>query len=57
MGLWGGEEEAERSRYVLHLAFDHACVHSHFSCIQLFTTPWTVTHQAPLSMGYSQQEY
>ena len=25
------------------------------SCIQLFETPWT--HQAPLSMGFSRQEY
>ena len=30
---------------------------SHFSCVQLFATPWTVTHQAPLSMGFSRQEY
>jgi len=22
-----------------------------------FATPWTVAHQAPLSMGYSRQEY
>ena len=22
-----------------------------------FTTPWTVDHQAPLSMGFSRQEY
>ena len=27
------------------------------SCIQLFVTPWTVAHQAPLSMGLSWQEY
>ena len=27
------------------------------SCIQLFATPWTVTHQAPLSVGFSRQEY
>ena len=27
------------------------------SCIQLFMTPWTVAHQAPLSMGFSKQEY
>ena len=26
----------------------HACVFSHFSCVQLFVTPRTVTHQAPL---------
>ena len=24
---------------------------------QLFATPWTITHQAPLSMGFSRQEY
>ena len=23
---------------------------------QLFATPWTVAHQAPLSMGFSRQE-
>ena len=27
------------------------------SCVQLFVTPWTITHQAPLSMGFSRQEY
>ena len=26
-------------------------------CVQLFATPWTVTLQAPLSMGFSRQEY
>ena len=31
-----------------------ACVLSH---VQLFATPWTVAHQAPLSMGFSRQEY
>ena len=30
---------------------------SHFSCIQFFETLWTVTHQAPLSIGFSRQEY
>ena len=30
---------------------------SHFSRIRLFTTLWTVAHQAPLSMGFSRQEY
>ena len=28
-----------------------------FSCVQHFSTPWTVAHQAPLSMGFSRQEY
>ena len=26
-------------------------------CVQLFATPWTVAHQAPLSTGFSRQEY
>ena len=30
---------------------------SRFSHIQLFVIPWTVTHQSPLSMGFSRQEY
>ena len=25
--------------------------------VQLFATPWTVAHQAPLSTGFSKQEY
>ena len=27
------------------------------SLVRLFATPWTVAHQAPLSMGFSRQEY
>ena len=27
------------------------------SVVQLFVTPWTVAHQAPLSMGFFRQEY
>ena len=30
---------------------------SRFSCVRLFVTLWTVTHQAPLSTGFSRQEY
>ena len=30
---------------------------SHLSCVQLFATLWTVTHQAPLSMGFFRQKY
>ena len=30
---------------------------SHFSCVQTFVTLWTVALQAPLSMGFSRQEY
>ena len=34
-----------------------ACMLSHFSCVQLCATLWIVAHQAPLSMGFSRQEY
>ena len=27
------------------------------SCVQLLATPWTAAYQAPLSMGFSRQEY
>ena len=30
---------------------------SHFSHVQGFATLWTVARQAPLSMGFSRQEY
>ena len=30
---------------------------SHFSRVWLFQTHWTAAHQAPLSMGFSRQEY
>ena len=33
------------------------CIISQFSHIQLFATLWTMTHQAPLSMGFSRQKY
>ena len=34
-----------------------ACVLGCFSHVPLFVTPRTVAHQAPLSMGFSRQEY
>ena len=33
------------------------CVCSCFCHVQLFATLWTTAHQAPLSMGFSRQEY
>ena len=44
IGLWGEQM--------------HACVHAEsLSRVWLFATPWTVTHQAPLSREFSRQEY
>ena len=35
----------------------YACVARCFSRVQLSVTPWTVAHQAPLSIAFSRQEY
>ena len=36
----------------------HDCMHAQLlSYVQLFVTPWTVAHQAPLSMEFSMQKY
>ena len=44
-------------RLLKQVTFFWACVLSHFSCVQLFVTLWIVAYQAPLSMGFSRQEY
>ena len=35
----------------------HACMLSRFRGVPLFSTLWTVSHQTPLSMRFSRQEY
>ena len=35
----------------------HACMLSHISHVRLCATIWTAAHQAPLSTGFSRQEY
>ena len=44
--------------YQLYISyiFMYACMLSRFLSVQLFATPWTVAHQAPLSMEFSRQE-
>ena len=44
-----------RSQVFLLIA--SVCVCQSLSCVQLFETPWTVAHQAPLFTGFSRQEY
>ena len=39
--------------YIIY-KFSYVCVLTH---IQIFASPWAVAHQAPLSMGFSRQEY
>ena len=41
----------------LHVHSTCLCVLSRFSCVLFFVTLWTVACQAPLSMGFSRQEY
>ena len=43
----------------VHSNVTRVCALSHFSRVWLFVTPWTwtVARQAPLSMGFSGQEY
>ena len=43
--------------FLLPVLRPHGCALSHFSRLQLFATQWTVACQAPLSTGFSWQEY
>ena len=44
--------------YVIYACiFVYICDTQSLSHVRLFATPWTVSHQAPLSMGFSRQEY
>ena len=60
-----GELQSMGSQRVRHdLVAKHAlmsytiCIHAQsLSRLQLFATPWTIACQAPLSMGFSRQEY
>ena len=40
-------------QFTHYLMFMLNCLHH----VWLFVTPWTVTHQGPLSMGFTRQEY
>ena len=43
--------------YVFYLIWMHASMQSHFTHAQLFVNPWARARQAPLSMGFSRQQY
>ena len=47
-----GIEHCERSAWEMRV-----CMLSLFSHVQVFVTLWTIAHHAPLSMGFSRQEY
>ena len=41
----------------IYIICPHACMLSHFSCVQLFANLWIIPHLTPLSKGFSRQEY
>ena len=47
-------DKRTKSKTYNELLYVHILLLSH---VRLFVTPWTVVHQAPLSMGFSRQEY
>ena len=54
--LYSGQEATVRTGHGTTDWFQIGKVKS-LSHVQLFATPWTVTYQAPPSMGFSRQEY
>ena len=56
------EQSAPTNHYPGHhlscIILDQACMRAQsLSRVRLFATPWTVAHQAPLSMEFPRQEY
>ena len=39
------------------VSFIHTCMLSHFNSVRLFVILWNITCQAPLSVGFSREEY
>ena len=56
--LWFWASTPGRSQDPCHYHISCVCVHvQSLSHVWLFSTPWTVAHQAPLSMGFPRKEY
>ena len=53
-GMGVGAKDRYFELFLLNIYILYACV---LSRVRLFATPWTVTRQAPLPMGFSRQEY
>ena len=63
-GVWGRmdtsacmAESLQSPGIITILLLSYATILNHFSLVRLCATPWTVACQAPLSMGFSRQEY
>ena len=57
--LWATWRKASYSEKIPHewSEAEWSEVKKSLSCVWLFATPWTVAYQAPLSTGFSRQEY
>ena len=56
-GMWHLNNGITKSSEKWGLEPNFTCLYCRFTGVQLFATPWTVAHQAPLSLGFSRQEY
>ena len=56
---WGLNEldTAEETNILLCHLVMYACMLSHFRHVRIYAPPWTAAHQAPMSTGFSRQEY
>ena len=54
---WKQSKYALIDEWINKNQYMHVCMVSHFSLLQLFAILWTIACQAPLSMGFSRQEY
>ena len=56
---WNKPSHYRKKYYMVPLVWGTCmlCMINGFSRVQPFVTPWTVARQAPLSMGFSRQEY
>ena len=49
------DKELKNNKATLYRYF--VCMPNHFSHVQLFATLWNIVWEAPLSVGFSRQEY
>ena len=59
-GKWGLDEGSQKVQPSSYTQCQGCNVSLLFTCchrLRLFVTPWTVARQAPLSVGFSRQEY